>query len=203
MKRYMLFLTGLLCLCLLALPTLAQDTPVPTDEPVATQEVIIIITPTPEFSPTPETPEPETTPMVIIIEQPPVDPPIIIIPPPAPASDSGSINFAYIFGSIALFLLAFQTYRSTGRFKPEEIQAIIERERANAVITTTPLDNLAVDIGEAIAGVLFRFQPGQPIPAAGSGKVRSLAGASTAELMAEIEHRQTEPIAPDTSQTAG
>lgn len=73
-------------LLLIAIPVMSQDeTAVPTDEvsvtqddtpteeiaqvteeaPVATQEVVIIITPTPEFSPTPE---PEATQIVIVID---------------------------------------------------------------------------------------------------------------------------------------
>lgn len=199
MKRILFTLFALLLMLVFAslTPVFAQDTPVATQEtavtaePLETQQVIVVVTPTPGNDATP-VPEPTTA------------PPVIILPPPA---DDGSINFGYIFGSIALILLAFQTWRSQGKFKAEEVQAIIDRERAHAATTATPIDNVVVDIIEAVANVLLRFQGGQSVVAQQAvpavGNLSDIENAPTSLLVAILSRRNltVNPIALDAPAT--
>lgn len=187
LKLFVLFVLVILAL-LITLPVFAQegeatDISAETAEPTSLLEATALETELPVAT---ETPPPFVTPTDIVATPtesdyitptdsatateaatdvpPPVDPPDppIIINQPPPAPSDGSINFAYIFGSVALIVALYQAWRSSGKVDPKQVQEIIDRERAHALTTKTPVDNVAIDLIEAIAGVLLRLQAAQP-----------------------------------------
>lgn len=85
----------------------------------------------------------------------PATPPPVVVEIP----DTGDgIPWSQVFNIALLIFVLVREWQARGHVSPEQVEKIIAAARTGAGATDTKIDDIAVDLGEAIAKVLLKNQ---------------------------------------------